>query len=136
MKSASRRLAPLIGVYILITSTAPSSGMISVRALKKEEAKENYGITMHARRNGYAGIKVRLEFNRNGRLENFTCAELRMEDARGRQVFSTQLRPAPCTIAGRRTSRPSPSPPIPPNWPGAASSWCATAVTRGTSATT
>lgn len=69
--------------------------MISVGDLKKEVAKEKYGITMHARRNGDAGIKVWLEFKKTGWLEKFTYAELRIEDAQGKHLVSAQLQPNP-----------------------------------------
>jgi len=69
--------------------------MISVGVLTKEKAKEKYGITMHARKNGDAGIKVWLEFKKEGWLEKFTYAEFTMEDARGRHLISAQLRPNP-----------------------------------------
>jgi hypothetical protein len=69
--------------------------MISVGVLSKEKAKEKYGIIMHARKNGDAGIKVWLEFKKQGWLEKFTYAELRMEDARGKHLISAQLNPNP-----------------------------------------
>ena len=50
---------------------------------------------MHARKNGDAGIKVWLEFKKEGWLEKFTYAELRMEDARRKHLISAQLRPNP-----------------------------------------
>jgi hypothetical protein len=74
---------------------APSFGEISVGILSKEKAKEKYGITMHARKNGDAGIKVWLEFKKQGWLEKFTYAELRVEDARGKHLISAKLRPGP-----------------------------------------
>jgi hypothetical protein len=69
--------------------------MISIGVLGKEAAKQKYGITMHARNNGDAGIKVWLEFKKEGWLEDFTYAELRMVDARGKHVVSAQLQPNP-----------------------------------------
>ena len=69
--------------------------MISVGVLTKETAKEKYGITMHARQNGDAGIKVWLEFKQQGWLEKFTYAELRLSDAKGNQLLSAQLQPNP-----------------------------------------
>jgi hypothetical protein len=69
--------------------------MISIGELTKETAKDKYGITMHAQKNGDAGIKVWLEFKKEGWLERFTYAELRIEDARGKHVVSAQLKPNP-----------------------------------------
>jgi hypothetical protein len=69
--------------------------MISVGVLNKKKAKEKYGITMHARTNGDAGIKVWLEFKKQGWLNKFTYAELRMEDASGKHLISAQLQPNP-----------------------------------------
>jgi hypothetical protein len=67
--------------------------MISVGVLTKEKAKEKYGITMHARNNGDAGVKVWLEFKKEGWLEKFTYAELRMEDVQGKHLLSAMLQP-------------------------------------------
>jgi hypothetical protein len=69
--------------------------MISIGHLTKEQAKDKYGITMHARKNGDAGIKVWLEFKQDGWLEKFTYAELKMVDAEGRHLLSAQLQPNP-----------------------------------------
>jgi hypothetical protein len=69
--------------------------MISVGVLTKEKAKEKYGITMHARKNGDAGIMVWLEFKQQGWLEKFTYAQLRMEDAAGKHMISALLQPGP-----------------------------------------
>jgi hypothetical protein len=66
-----------------------------VGVLTKEKAKEKYGITMHARKNGDAGVLVWLEFKREGLLEKFTYAEFRMTDPQGKQLVSTRLQPNP-----------------------------------------
>lgn len=66
---------------------------ISVGVLTKDKAKEKYGITMHARKNGDAGIKVWIEFKKEGWLEKFTYAELRMEDEDGKHLLSAKLQP-------------------------------------------
>ena len=69
--------------------------MISVGPLAKVKAKEKYGITMHARHNGDAGIKVWLEFKKKGWLEKFTYAELQMIDENGKHLISAMLNPNP-----------------------------------------
>lgn len=69
--------------------------MISIGVLTKQKAKEKYGVTMHARKNGDAGIKVWLQFKKEGWLEKFTYAELRMENAQGKHLISAQLQPNP-----------------------------------------
>ncbi|MCA8989458.1 MAG: hypothetical protein KDA78_17540 [Planctomycetaceae bacterium] len=79
--------------FALITS--PVQAMISIGILTKEKAKQKYGITMHARKNGDAGIKVWLEFKEQGWLEKFTYAELRIEDEKGKHQVSAMLRPNP-----------------------------------------
>ncbi len=68
---------------------------ISIGILTKEKAKEKYGITMHSRKNGDAGIKIWLEFKNEGWLEKFSYAELRMEDSLGKHLISAQLQPNP-----------------------------------------
>jgi hypothetical protein len=69
--------------------------MISVGVLTKDAAKNKYGITMHACKNGDAGIKVWLEFKKEGWLEKFTYAELQMQDGRGKHLISAVLQPNP-----------------------------------------
>lgn len=95
MTSNSRLLVALISVCVCALIASPSFGMISVGFLTKEKAKEKYGITMHARKNGEAGIKVWLEFKKQGWLEKFTYAELRMVDAGGKHLVSAQLQANP-----------------------------------------
>ena len=68
---------------------------ISVGTLTKGKAKEKYGITMHARKNGDAGIKVWVEFKKEGWLEKFTYAELRMSNAKGDHIVWAQVQPNP-----------------------------------------
>jgi hypothetical protein len=84
-----------VSICAVASVASPSFGMISVGELTKEQAKDRYGITMHARKNGDAGIKVWLEFKREGWLKDFTYAELRMEDARGKHLLSAHLQPKP-----------------------------------------
>jgi hypothetical protein len=50
---------------------------------------------MHARKHGEAGIKVWLQFKKEGWLEKFTYAELRMVDDRGKHLVSANLQPNP-----------------------------------------
>jgi len=50
---------------------------------------------VHARKNGDAGIKVWLQFKKEGWLEKFTYAELRMKDNRGKYMVSAKLQPNP-----------------------------------------
>jgi len=102
MKSPPRFLTALLSIYVFTSIASSSFAMISVGVLTKERAKKKYGITMHARNNGDAGIKVWLEFKKEGWLEKFTYAELRMKDAEGKHLLSAQLRPNP---AHHRQSR-------------------------------
>lgn len=69
--------------------------MISIGTLDKEKAEKKYGISMHARKNGDAGIKVWLQFEKKGWLEKFTYAELRIKDAEGKHLLSAMLKPNP-----------------------------------------
>lgn len=73
----------------------PAYALISVGTLTKEQAKEKYGITMHARQNGDAGLKVWLEFKEEGWLEKFTYSELRMQNPQGDHLLSARLQPNP-----------------------------------------
>jgi hypothetical protein len=95
MCSARRFSLTLISMCVFAFIASPCWAMISVGTLTKEKAKDKYGITMHARQNGEAGIKVWLEFKQEGWLEKFTYAELRVEDARGKHLISADLRPNP-----------------------------------------
>ena len=95
MKSPSRFLTVLLSIFVFTSIASPSFAMISVGVITKEKAKEKYGITMHTRNNGDAGIKVWLKFKKQGWLEKFTYAELRMKDAEGKHLLSAQLRPNP-----------------------------------------
>ena len=90
-RASMAMLAVCLGVFV----AAPCWAMISVGILAKEKAKEKYGITMHARKNGDAGIKIWLEFKKEGWLEKFTYAELRIDDLQGKHQISAQLKPDP-----------------------------------------
>src|SRR5687767_9185201 len=94
------RLLPSLQVafgvaFAIVLAATPCVAMISVGHLTKDAAKEKYGITMHARQNGDAGVLVWLEFKKRGWLESFTYAELRMVDADGKHVVSAKLQPGP-----------------------------------------
>lgn len=92
----SRRVLPaLLGCCLVTLLTSSTFAMIDVGTLTKEKAKEKYGITMHARKNGDAGVMVWLEFKKEGWLEKFTYAELRMKDSKGKHVLSARLQPNP-----------------------------------------
>ena len=95
MTSSHRFLIALFSICMLAGIDRPSLGMISIGVLNKKTAVEKYGITMHARYNGDAGIKVWLEFKEEGWLEKFTYAEIRMEDADGKHLLSARLQPNP-----------------------------------------
>ncbi|QDU10178.1 hypothetical protein [Gimesia aquarii] len=95
MKWVSCISTVLLSICVFMFSTSPSFGMINVGVLTKEAAKEKYGITMHARENGDAGIKVWLEFKKEGLLKKFTYAELRMDDHQGNYLVSAKLQPNP-----------------------------------------
>lgn len=76
---------------LILATVSHSVAMISVGTLSKEQAKE-LGITMKSRKNGDAGVKVWLEFKKEGFLKKFTYAELRMNDAKGNHLLSAMLR--------------------------------------------
>jgi hypothetical protein len=85
-----------LSLFLVLTLVANQCfAMIDIGVLTKEKAKEKYGITMHARQNGQAGIKVWLEFKKEGWLEKFTYAELQMVDSKGKHLISAQLQPNP-----------------------------------------
>jgi hypothetical protein len=84
-----------LSVFLSTLVASPTFGMISIGVLTKQKAKEKYGITMHARKNGDAGIKVWLAFKKEGWLEKFTYAELRMVDPKGNHLLSAMLQPNP-----------------------------------------
>ena len=93
---ACRRLSVMLLVLLLVAATSNvGPAEISIGPLTKVTAKEKYGITMHARQNGDAGIKVWLEFKKKGWLEKFTYVELRMTDEKGKHLVSATLQPNP-----------------------------------------
>jgi hypothetical protein len=95
MSNSRRALSAILGFCIIAVLANSSLAEISVGTLSKETAKEKYGITMQARQNGDAGIKVWLAFKKEGWLKKFTYAELRMADAKGDHIVSAQLQPNP-----------------------------------------
>ncbi len=85
----------LLALVVVAYGTSSALALISVGTLTPEKAQEKYGITMHARNNGDAGIKVWLEFKQKGWLEKFTYAELRIRDEQGKHLVSARLQPHP-----------------------------------------
>lgn len=95
MTQSRRVLLAILACFIIAMSASSSIAEISVGTLSKEKAQEKYGITMHARQNGDAGIKVWIAFKREGWLEKLTYAELRMANGKGDHIVSAQLQPNP-----------------------------------------
>lgn len=79
---------------LVLSSTYRSHGEIMLERLSKARAKE-MGIAMKSRKNGTAGVKVWLEFKKQGLLEKLTYTELRMKDAKGNHLVSARLQPNP-----------------------------------------
>jgi len=93
---AWRRFQVMLFVLLFVAVTSSVClAMIEVGSLTKVTAKEKYGITMHARQNGDAGIKVWLEFKKKVWLEKFTYAPLEMADENGKHMISAMLQPTP-----------------------------------------
>ncbi len=84
----------IVAAALLIAGASPAPAMISLAPLSKERAA-TMGITMKSRPNGDAGVKVWLEFKKEGVLEAFSYAELRVLDSEGEHRLSTMLRPHP-----------------------------------------
>jgi hypothetical protein len=85
---AWRRFLVMLFVILFVAVTSGVClAMIEVGSLTKVTAKEKYGITMHARQNGEAGIKVW--------LEKFTYAQLEMADENDEHMISAMLQPTP-----------------------------------------
>jgi hypothetical protein len=95
MKAERRFAVVILALCIVAIMSSACFAMISIGTLTKVKAKEKYGITMHARKNGDAGIEVWLEFKKKGWLEKFTYAELEMTDGNGKQLISAVLQPNP-----------------------------------------
>jgi hypothetical protein len=85
----------VLSICVFTFISSPSFGMIQVGVLTKAAAKDKYGITMHASKNGDAGIKVWLQFKKEGWLNKFTYAELRMQNSQGKHLLSATLQPNP-----------------------------------------
>jgi len=84
----------ILFISFLMLFPKTCSAMISVGDLSKKQAEE-LGITMHHRKNGDAGVKVWMEFEKVGILDKFSYCELRMDDTRGRHLLSAKLQPRP-----------------------------------------
>src|SRR4051794_36042143 len=95
MKNLRHALPALSLLFVFTFVSGHCFAEISVGVLTKEKAKAKYGIKMHARTDGDAGIKVWLEFKKEGWLEKFSYAELRMVDSEGKHLISAQLQPNP-----------------------------------------
>ncbi|RCS42268.1 hypothetical protein DTL42_19550 [Bremerella cremea] len=85
----------LAAFFLLAYGASSAYAMISVGTLNQEQAQKKYGITMHARKNGDAGILVWLEFKKEGWLKKFTYAELHMKNEQGKHLVSAKLEPRP-----------------------------------------
>ncbi len=85
----TRYLLPLL-LFCAGLTPLPCQALISVGHLSPPEAKE-LGITMKHRKNGDAGIKVWLEFKREGFMEKLTYCELRTNDSEGKHQISARL---------------------------------------------
>lgn len=83
------------GIALLLlfgyASTCPAE--ILVENVDVEKAKK-LGIAMKSKV-GKNSVKVWLEFKKEGALEKFTYAELRMDDAKGNYLASAMLKPHP-----------------------------------------
>lgn len=98
MPSTRRPISLVTAFLAFLLLASPCFAMISVGVLTKEKARDKYGISMHARPNGEAGIEVWIDFKKVGWLEAFTYAELRVEDENGEHMLSTRLNPAPIKL--------------------------------------
>jgi len=81
-----------IAVCLVALLATPCSALISVGNLDKKQAAEE-GITMQSRKNGDAGVMVWIEFKKEGFLEAFNYAELRMRNPQGKHLLSAMLQP-------------------------------------------
>lgn len=94
----------VVAALLVLCSPLARTAEISVGRLNKEEAQTRYGITMHARPNGDAGVMVWLEFEKKGWLEAFTYAELQIVDSEGKHRVSARLQPHPVRLDQEKTS--------------------------------
>lgn len=74
---------------------------ISVGRLSRAEAA-GLGFTMKQAPDGEAGVKVWLEFRKEGVLEKFTYAEMRLETPGGSNLVSARLQPHPVAAGQAR----------------------------------
>lgn len=84
-----------ISACCVVTNLSLGGGEGGEGVLTKDAAQKQYGITMHGRKSGGGRITVWIEFKRTGWLEEFTYAELRMDDQNGTQLLSALLQPTP-----------------------------------------
>ena len=89
-------LRGVLAVLLFAAWAGAAKAEIVLQRLSPEQAKE-MGITMKFRPNGDAGVMAWLEFRKQGVLESFSYAELRMEDAQRRHLLSAMLRPRQVT---------------------------------------
>lgn len=89
MKTAFRTVLLVLGLMALVV---PCYGLISVGELTKAKAEE-MGIVMKQRPNGDAGVKVWIEFRREGFMKDLSYCEMRLEDGEGVHVISARLEP-------------------------------------------
>ena len=76
--------------------------------VSREEAK-GMGVTMRSRKNGDAGVEVRLEFKKSGQLKDFKRVELQIGEGKDR-IMSASLLPAqpnPGTVAVHFSANPA-----------------------------
>ena len=83
-----------LACFLLFALISPASALISVGNLSPKEAKE-MGLTMKSRPNGDHGIKVWLEFKKEGFLKDLNYTRFQVNDAKGKHRFSTMLHPHP-----------------------------------------
>lgn len=85
----------MVTLCMAATAADCCAAMISVGSLEKATALEKYGITMHARPNGDAGVKVWLEFKKQGWLAKVSYVEQQVTGEEGKHVLSAMLMPNP-----------------------------------------
>ena len=83
-----------LAYFPFLALISPASAMISVGTLSPEKAKE-MGITMKSHPNGDHGIKVWLEFKKEGFMKDLNYTRFQVNDTKGKHRFSTMLHPHP-----------------------------------------
>lgn len=79
-------------IFLLCAAPGRGLAMISIENVSTNRAKA-LGVTLRARTNGEAGVKVWLEYKTEGELMNVTYVEVRIGDG-ANQIMSAQLRVA------------------------------------------